>query len=369
MSLPVISSPVISSLFSLLRPGLMLLDAEQAHQATLKALALAPLPPAASDDPRLKVFAFGLEFPNPVGLAAGFDKHAEVPDKLLALGFGFVEVGAVTPRPQPGNPRPRAFRLVADEAVINRYGFNSEGVDAVTARLAARPRRGIVGVNLGSNKETTDRAADYEILVRKLAQDVSFLTANVSSPNTPGLRSMQTRDLFDDLLARVVAARDAACAGRRQTPVLVKIAPDLSDAEIDDIVAVARARKVDGMIVSNTTITRPDWLRETALAKETGGLSGKPLFRLASMVLAKVAQRVERQFPLIGVGGVDSPEAAMLKIEAGADLIQLYSALVYRGPGLVGEIKRGLAAELLRRNVTLAAVTGTRMDEIAAGRF
>jgi dihydroorotate dehydrogenase len=360
---------VIGSLFSLLRPGLMLLDAEQAHQATLKALALAPLPPPGADDPRLQVSAFGLDFSNPVGLAAGFDKHAEVPDKLLGLGFGFVEVGAVTPRPQPGNPRPRAFRLAADEAVINRYGFNSEGVDAVARRLAAREKRGIVGINLGSNKETTDRAADYEILVGRLAQDVSFLTANVSSPNTPGLRSMQTRALFDDLLARVVAARDAACAGRRRTPVLVKIAPDLTDAEIDDVVAVARARGVDGMIVSNTTIARPETLKEAALARETGGLSGKPLFRPSTIVLAKVAQRTEGQFPLIGVGGVDSPEAAMTKIEAGASLIQLYSALVYKGPGLVGAIKRGLAADLIRRNATLVGLTGSRTAEIAAGRF
>ena len=361
---------MISALFGLVRPGLMFLDAETAHQATLTALGLAPLSACAPDDPVLQTSAFGLTFPNPVGLAAGFDKHAEVPDKLLALGFGFVEVGAVTPRPQPGNPRPRAFRLPADEAVINRYGFNSAGVDVVAGRLAGRVRNGIVGVNLGSNKDTVDRAADYDILVRRLAAHCEFLTANVSSPNTPGLRSMQTRELFDDLLARVVAARDEACAGGRRTPVLVKIAPDLTEAELDDIVAVARARGVDGMIVSNTTISRPDTLRERELAKETGGLSGKPLFRLSTMVLARTAQRVEGAFPLVGVGGVDSAEAALAKFAAGASLVQLYSAMVYKGPGLVGTVKSGLSAEVRRRGAAnISALVGSAMDDIAAGRL
>ena len=357
-------------LFALARPALMALDAETAHQATLRALALAPATAPAADDPRLASRVFGLAFPNPVGLAAGFDKHAEVPDKLLALGFGFVEVGAVTPRPQPGNPRPRAFRLAADEAVINRYGFNSEGLEPVARRLEARARRGIVGVNLGSNKDTTDRAADYEILVRRLAASASFLTANVSSPNTPGLRVMQSRGLFDDLLARVVAARDEACAGSTRTPVLVKIAPDVSDEDLDDIVSVARARGIDGMIVSNTTISRPDSLRERDLAKETGGLSGKPLFRLSTQVLAKTALRVEGAFPLIGVGGVDSGAAALAKLRAGASLIQLYSALVYKGPGLVGEIKAALLAEVARTgDGGLSALVGSEMHDIAEGRF
>lgn len=360
---------MIGALFGLIRPGLMLLDAERAHQATIAALAAAPLPAPAADDPLLATQAFGLRFANPVGLAAGFDKHAEVPDKLLALGFGFVEVGAVTPRPQPGNPRPRAFRLPADEAVINRYGFNSVGADVVAARMAARPRRGIVGVNLGSNKDTTDRAADYEILVRAFAAHCSFLTANVSSPNTPGLRTMQARDLFDDLLARVVAARDAACDGGRRTPVLVKIAPDLTEAELDDIVSVARARAVDGMIVSNTTISRPETLKETVTAKETGGLSGKPLFRLSTEVLARAAQRVDGAFPLIGVGGIDSAEAALAKIRAGASLIQLYSALIYKGPGLVGDIKSGIVKHLKARGApSLAALVGSDRDAIAAGK-
>lgn len=357
-------------LFNLARPALMKLDAETAHLATLRALALAPALPSRPDDSRLASRVFGLDFPNPVGLAAGFDKHAEVPDKLIALGFGFVEVGAVTPRPQPGNPKPRAFRLTADEAVINRYGFNSEGLEVVAARMEARPRRGIVGVNLGSNKETTDRAADYEILVRRLAASASFLTANVSSPNTPGLRVMQSRGLFDDLLARVVAARDVACAGGARTPVLVKIAPDVSDEDLDDIVAVARARGIDGMIVSNTTISRPDSLKEQALAREAGGLSGKPLFRLSTQVLAKCALRVEGAFPLIGVGGIDSGAAAIAKFRAGASLVQLYSALVYKGPGLVGEIKDALSAEIGRTGCgSVAGLVGSHVADMAEGRF
>lgn len=360
---------MIGPLYALARPLIARMDAETAHLTTIRALALAPVATPPAEEPGLAVAAFGLRFPNPIGLAAGFDKHAEAVDQLPMLGFGFVEIGAVTPRAQPGNPRPRAFRLMADEAVINRYGFNSQGLEAVAARLEARRGKGIVGVNLGSNKDTVDRAADYEILVRRLAATADFLTANVSSPNTPGLRSMQARDSFDDLLARVVAARDAACAGKRRTPVLVKIAPDLAEEEIDDVVAVARARGIDGMIVSNTTISRPETLGETTLARETGGLSGRPLFRLSTVVLARVALRAEGAFPLIGVGGIDCAAAALTKIRAGASLIQLYSALVFKGPGLVGEIRLGLADAVRREGRPLAEMTGTGMADIAAGRF
>ncbi|HRJ68193.1 MAG TPA: quinone-dependent dihydroorotate dehydrogenase [Beijerinckiaceae bacterium] len=361
---------ITSLLFRAARPALFVLDAETAHQASLTALKFAPVLPCAPDDPLLASEALGLSFPSPVGLAAGYDKHAEIPDRLLALGFGFVEVGAVTPRPQPGNPKPRAFRLAGDEAVINRYGFNSEGLEVVAARLEHRKRRGIVGVNLGSNKDTSDRAADYEILVARLAHCADFLTANVSSPNTPGLRSMQNRAQFDDLLARVVAGRDAVCAGGRRTPVLVKIAPDLTDADLDDVTDVALKRGIDGMIVSNTTISRPESLRETALAKETGGLSGRPLFRLSTQVLAKVALRTEGRLPLIGVGGVDSGEAALMKIRAGATLVQLYTALVYHGPGLIDDIKRHLATTVRKGGHTsLAPLIGSAAKEIAAGAF
>src|SRR5215467_14435534 len=293
------------------------MDPEDAHGLALRALKLAPLPKAMQDDARLAVRAFGLTFPNPLGLAAGFDKHAEVPDALLRVGFGFAEVGTVTPRPQPGNPRPRLFRLNADEAVINRFGFNSEGEAAVLARLAARASRGgIVGLNIGANKTTEDRGADYVRLIEAFAPVSSYFTVNVSSPNTPGLRDLQQAAALDDLLVRVVAARDRVSLRAGDTPVLVKIAPDLSLAELDDVVAVTRRRMIDGMIVSNTTVKRPATLRESRLAQEAGGLSGKPLFALATRMLAETYVRVEGAFPLIGVGGIDSGATALAKIRA-----------------------------------------------------
>ncbi|MGL4243310.1 MAG: quinone-dependent dihydroorotate dehydrogenase [Beijerinckiaceae bacterium] len=357
---------MIGSFFGLARPFIHAMDAEQAHALTVKLLKAAPLPACAPDPPELKVSAFGLDFPNPVGLAAGFDKHAEVPDQALRLGFGFAEVGGVTPLPQPGNPRPRVFRLAADEAVINRYGLNSEGMEAVRGRLAARRRSGIVGVNIGANKESADRTADYVTLVAGLAPVVDYVSVNISSPNTPGLRNLQGRAVLDDLLARVIDARDAA-PGKR-APLLVKIAPDITEDDIDDIVAVARARRIDGLIVSNTTIARPETLREAVLAKETGGLSGKPLFQASTRVLAQVFLRVERQFPLIGVGGVDSAETALAKIEAGADLIQFYTAMVFKGPGLASEIKQGLVEACRREGAaSISAFTGRKAKDRAAG--
>jgi len=327
------------------RPLLRALDPEDAHALTIRALRLAPLPKAAPDDPRLAVKAFGLTFPNPVGVAAGLDKNAEVPDALLRLGFGFVEVGTITPRPQPGNPRPRLFRLEADGGVVNRYGFNSEGATAALARLRARQGKGgIVGVNVGANKDTADRGADYVRLIEMFAPVASYFTVNVSSPNTPGLRDLQRAAALDDLLARVLAARDRALKAH-PAPVLLKIAPDLTLSELDDIVGVARRRRVDGMIVSNTTVSRPASLQDAA-GKEGGGLSGKPLFPLATRMLAETYVRAESAFPLIGAGGIDSATAALAKFRAGANLVQLYSGLVFRGLGLVGEIKARLLESL-----------------------
>jgi len=306
-------------------------------------LRLAPLRRPAADDGRLAVAAFGLAFPNPIGVAPGLDKNALVPDALLRLGFGFVEVGGVTPRPQAGNPRPRVFRLQADQAIVNRLGFNSDGLEAVCARLAARAGRGgIVGVNLGTNKDSPDRGADYVTLITALAPVVSYFAVNVSSPNTPGLRDLQQRSMLDDLLARAIEARDRAAATAGCKPVLLKIAPDLALADLDDVVAVARARGVDGMIVSNTTISRPAGLRDDAAA-QAGGLSGRPLFRLSTRMLAETFVRVEGRFSLIGVGGIDSGAAAFAKIKAGASLVQLYTGLVYRGLNLVAAIKTELA--------------------------
>nr|WP_256515468.1 quinone-dependent dihydroorotate dehydrogenase [Alsobacter ponti] len=346
-------------------PVLRRFDAETAHGMTIAALRVMPPVEPAKSPRELAVRAFGLDFPNPVGMAAGFDKNAEVPDALLALGFGFAEVGTLTPLAQPGNPKPRMFRLPEDEGVINRLGFNNEGHAAALRRLRERTGRGgVVGVNIGANKDTADRAADYVKGVEVFAELASYFTVNVSSPNTPGLRDLQHEAALDDLLARVIAARDAA---RVRRPVLLKIAPDLTLGDLDGVVAVARRRGVDGLIVSNTTISRPPTLRDPARA-EQGGLSGKPLFALATRMLAETFVRVEGAFPLVGVGGIHSAESALAKIEAGATLIQLYSAMVYRGPALVDEIKAGLGAAA-RREGGLAPLVGRRAAALCAAPF
>jgi dihydroorotate dehydrogenase len=347
--------------FAIASPLLRLLDAETAHHATIAALKMLPPRAPPPDDPRLAVSAFGLDFPNPIGLAAGFDKNAEIPDAMLGLGFGFVEVGTLTPRAQPGNPRPRAFRLIEDRAVINRYGFNNEGHAPALARLSKRARRGIVGVNIGANKDADDRIADYVAGVVAFAEVASYFTINVSSPNTPGLRDLQEPEALSELLARVIESRDAA---RIRRPLLLKIAPDLTLDQLDGIVRVAREKRIDGMIVTNTTISRPLTLR-SPLAGESGGLSGAPLFDLSTRMLAQTFLRVEGQFPLIGVGGVDSAEAALAKIEAGATLVQFYSALVYEGPNLVTRIKRGLIDILSRDKEALSARIGKRATALS----
>jgi dihydroorotate dehydrogenase len=333
------------------RPLLGLLEAETAHHLAIKALKLAPLPSRREDDTLLAVRAFGLNFSNPVGMAAGFDKHAEVPDALLRLGFGFVEIGTVTLLPQPGNPRPRLFRLPPDEGVINRLGFNSEGADAVLRRLAARVGArvgagGIVGVNVGANKDSKDRIADYVRQIEMFAPVAGYFTCNISSPNTPGLRDLQQGRVFDELLARVMEARSRMTRKAGTTPVLIKIAPDLTLSELDDVVGAARRHRVDGMMIGNTTVLRPAWLRDRETAHEPGGLSGRPLFALATRMLAETYVRVENAFPLVGVGGIDSGETALAKIRAGACLVQLYSALVFHGFGLVGRINRSLVDAL-----------------------
>jgi dihydroorotate dehydrogenase len=353
--------PILIGLFDrLARPLLRALDPEDAHRLAVKALAVAPLRRHGADDERLALEAFGLRFANPIGMAAGFDKNAEVPDQVLRLGFGFTEVGTVTPRPQPGNPRPRLIRLDADAAVINRLGFNNDGLEAVRRRLAARAGRdGIVGVNVGANKDSADRTADYAACVAALAGVASFFTINVSSPNTPGLRDLQARTALDELLARVVETRDRLIPDVGRKPLLLKIAPDLALGDLDDVVAVARYRNVDGMIVGNTTIGRPSSLRDRYKATETGGLSGRPLLALSTRVLAETFVRAEGVFPLVGVGGVDSGAAAFAKIKAGATLVQLYTGLVFRGVGLVGAIKRDLV-DLMRigRHDRLADAVG-----------
>jgi dihydroorotate dehydrogenase len=333
---------VIGLFDRLAAPLLRALDPEQAHTLALRALKLAPLPRPVADDAKLGVHAFGLTFPNPVGLAAGFDKNAEVVDPLFRLGFGFVEAGGVTPLPQPGNPKPRLFRLDADQGVINRLGLNSEGVAVVAERLAARAGAGgIVGINIGANKDTVDRAADYVACIEALAAHVGFLTVNISSPNTPGLRNLQQAAALDELLSRVIDARERTAASAARRPLLLKIAPDLTLGGLDDVVGIARRHRIDGMVVGNTTVSRPK-LRESAKGAEQGGLSGRPLFALSTRMLAETYVRVEGAFPLIGAGGIDSGAAAFAKIKAGANLVQLYSGLIFRGVGLIRAIKHDL---------------------------
>jgi dihydroorotate dehydrogenase len=362
---------VIGLLEQFARPLLRLLDAEDAHRLAVLALKIPPFVKLVADDPRLAVRAFGLNFPNPVGMAAGFDKHAEVPDALLKLGFGFVEVGTVTPLPQIGNPRPRVFRLNRDEGVINRLGFNSEGADAVLRRLAARANAGgIVGVNIGANRASADRVADYVRSIETFAPVVSYFSVNVSSPNTPGLRELQQAKVFDDLLARVMEARARMSRQAGTTPVLIKIAPDLTLSELDDVVGAARRHRVDGMIIGNTTVKRPPTLRDLPTARQAGGLSGRPLFALATRMLAETYVRVEGAFPLIGVGGIDSGETALAKIRAGASLIQLYSALVFHGLRLVAGIKSDLSSELRRgAHAGLDELVGTDAAAMTAEKW
>ena len=349
-------------------PLLRWFDPEDAHRLAIQGLRLLPPIRPRPDDAKLAVRAFGLNFPNPVGMAAGFDKSAEVPDALLRLGFGFVEIGSVTPKPQTGNPRPRLFRLERDEAVVNRMGFNNDGADTVLRRLANRAHlAGIVGVNVGANKDSPDRVADYVNLIETFAPVASYFTVNVSSPNTPGLRNLQQSAALDELLARVIDARERVRKNAGDSPVLLKIAPDLTLNELDDVVHIARSRRVDGMIVGNTTIARSSTLREHNRAKEQGGLSGRPLFRLSTRMVAETYVRAEGAFPLVGVGGIDSGGAALTKIRAGATLIQLYSSLIYKGLGLVDDIKRDLASTLLRTGRdSLSEIVGADAATITA---
>jgi dihydroorotate dehydrogenase len=320
--------------------ALRLLDPEVAHGLALRALRAGMAPsPGRLTSPRLGIRLFGRDLPNPVGVAAGFDKNAVAIDATLRAGFGFIEVGGVTPRPQPGNPRPRLFRLPEDRAVINRFGFNNDGLEAIRARLAARREAGVVGVNMGANKDSADRAADYVTLVRGLRDVADFLTVNVSSPNTPGLRGLQDRAALDALLA---ACREAAAGA----PLVLKIAPELDDAALEDVAALAEAHGLAAVIATNTTLSREGL--HGPHAAEAGGLSGRPLFARSTAVLARLARLTDGRIPLIGVGGVESAETAYAKIRAGATAVQLYTGLVYGGVTLGARIAQGLDALLQR---------------------
>jgi len=343
-------------------------DPETAHGLSVAALKSGvPLCAAPPADRRLAVRVAGIDFPNPLGMAAGYDKNGEVPDALLKLGFGFAEIGTITPLPQPGNPRPRIFRLNADRAVINRLGFNNEGHDAALKRLGARGARGgNIGVNIGANKDSADRIGDYALGARRFAAIASYLTVNISSPNTPGLRSLQSRESLAELLARVRQARDEALAGSaKRTPIFLKIAPDLSEAELGEIAEEVKAQTIEGVIVSNTTLSRAGL--KSASANEKGGLSGTPLFPRSTAVLARMRRLLGPETALIGVGGVDSAETAVEKIRAGADLVQLYTGMIYAGPGLPAQIVRGLSDFAKRQGLgSLAELRDSAVDEWAA---
>ena len=326
--------------FALAKPFLHKMDAEKAHRLTISSLKAGfGGGRGAITSPRLQTKLFGLTFPNPIGLAPGFDKNAEVPDAMLAQGFGFVEIGTVTPRPQLGNPQPRLFRLVEDQAVINRMGFNNDGHEAVLRRLEARRNRGgIVGVNIGANKDSVDRIADYVFGLEKFKSVASYIAINISSPNTPGLRNMQGREELLKLLATLNAKRKSTL------PMVLKIAPDLTEADLQDVADVCALEAIDAVIISNTTVSRPSLI--SAYASETGGLSGKPLFDLSTKQLGLFYKMTAGKVPLVGVGGVSDVETAWAKIRAGASLIQLYTALVYQGPALVVDICKGLELKL-----------------------
>ena len=343
-------------------------DPETAHGLSIAALKsgvpFCATPPA---DRRLAVSVAGIEFPNPLGIAAGYDKNAEVPDALLALGFGFAEIGTVTPLPQPGNPRPRIFRLAEDSAVINRLGFNNQGHEAALKRLRRRTAgAGVVGVNIGANKDSADRVGDYVLGARRFAQVASYLTVNISSPNTPGLRNLQSRDALRELLVRVRDARDEAVSGSpKRTPIFLKIAPDLSEAELGEIAQEIKANQIEGVIVSNTTLARAGLTSRSA--GEAGGLSGAPLFSRSTAVLARMRLLLGQETAIIGVGGVDSTETALEKIKAGADLVQLYTGMIYAGPALPGQIVRGLSGFASRQGLkSIAELRDSALDEWAA---
>jgi dihydroorotate dehydrogenase len=331
------------------------LDAERAHRATIALLSLGTgraFTPGPTYTPTLETRVAGLDFANPIGLAAGFDKDAEVFEQMLGLGFGFVEVGTLTPRPQAGNPQPRLFRLVSDEAVINRMGFNNRGQADALARLSRRLRtRGVVGVNVGANKDSTDRIGDYAEGVRTMAPVADYLTINISSPNTPGLRQLQDEGALDDLLSAVQAVGS-------KKPIFLKVAPDFEEGDPERIVRAAIDHRLAAIIVSNTTISRPPL--KSVHANEAGGLSGKPLKPLALDALRKFRQAGGGEMPLIGVGGIKNADDAWERIRAGASLVQLYSAMVYEGPGIVRRIARGLADRLEREGfANIAEAVGT----------
>ena len=349
------------TLYPLLRPLLFTLDAEIAHGLSLRALKSGLLPASPPPDPRLRQTLLGLDFASPIGLAAGYDKNGEAIAALHGLGFAFVEVGTVTPRPQAGNPRPRLFRLERDRAVINRLGFNNDGFAVVHARLIQRSAGGVVGVNIGANRDSPDAIADYVAGVARFADAADYMVLNISSPNTPGLRDLQKGGALGALLAAVEGARARA---KRRPPVLLKLAPDLDDAGLAAAVETALSSHVDGLVIANTTLTR-DGVRDPQRS-ESGGLSGEPLYRRATIMLAKARRLAGKRTKIVGVGGIHSATTAWEKLAAGADLVQLYTGMIHEGPGLAGRIAQGLAARLDREGIaSIRDIVGSDTDRRA----
>lgn len=355
---------------SFVRPLVFCLSPEKAHKLSILALKTGLIGKGQIGDKRLKVKVAGLEFPNFLGLAAGFDKDAEVPDQSLHLGFGFSEVGTITPRPQVGNPSPRLFRLKEDEAVINRMGFNNGGHVVAHRRLAARKKRGIVGVNIGANKDSENRILDYVAGVHCFYDVANFFTVNISSPNTPGLRALQARDSLKELLFSVSQARaEEKEKTGRHIPVFLKIAPDLTEDELDDVAGELLASDIDGLIVSNTTLARTG-VKNNDYRAESGGLSGRPLFERSTIILAKMRQRLGKDMPIIGVGGVYDDKTAIEKIKAGADLVELYSAMVYEGAGLANKILKNVLKTMQDEGIdTIRAYRDQTMQVWAAKKI
>lgn len=355
------------NLYKLAQPALFNLDPERAHHLSIKALKSGLFcKNRAAKDPRLAQKLWGLNIDNPLGMAPGYDKNAEIANELIDLGFGFVEVGTLTPNPQEGNPKPRIFRLPKDQAVINRLGFNNEGHEQALLRLQARNMNGIIGVNIGANKNSTNRLEDYIIGFKNFQGVADYFTINISSPNTPGLRDLQNPDALDELLKSLMQTRAQIIEhGGRRRPIFVKLAPDIEDKDLEPVIYKLLDNKVDAVIISNTTLSRQG-LKETKTAKEAGGLSGRPLFKKSTRMLARTHLITEGALPIIGVGGIDSAETAWMKIEAGATLIQVYTGLIYQGPPLVRQILKGLSERLDKEQLhALSSVRGRTAEKWA----
>lgn len=358
---------MLTGLYHLARPWLFRLAPEDAHERTLQSLERGLYPrPLRPDGQTLQVSCMGLEFPNPIGVAAGFDKNARVPDAVLGMGCGFAEIGTVTPLAQPGNPQPRVFRLIEDNGLINRLGFNNDGHAPALARLKARNQKGIVGVNIGANKDSADRNADYVKGLETFYAIASYFTVNISSPNTPGLRDLQAPAALDSLLQNVLDARVKQIdSGRAHKPIVVKVAPDIADDDIAPVAAILLQHNVDGIAVSNTTLARSGLT--SPHKSEAGGLSGRPLFERSTAVLARFYRATEGKIPLIGIGGIDSGEAAVTKLRAGATLLQLYTGLIFEGPGLIQRMKSAITDEVRQSGVSsVSALTGRDADHWAS---